>query len=666
MPDFGFQNNTIGLTYYIFHDGSNYVARNGKTGNIEFVQPLDGFTTLNSAIDATNTLGGGVIEFDGTILGRSMLVPKNNVWVRGKGASSVLKQDNTQNLAAVVRSNGFAGLSALTGGTNGNGGVESFYLTNCVIDGNKSNNTSVATDGIQWYGFDHHFEDINIRNCKGRGMYTEWDDDPIAPNLRTSMEAFYTNIRIHDNDGDGWLNRGPHDWVGKNIITYDNGGHGYVQEYSAGNYDGGGFVDSLHAYANDGLYGIWLKGGTLHGTQITGESCANSAGGVDGIGIYVNGGGLDCHDAWAFGQDKGIVFGSGSASQVIGARLENNRAIGCEILMNDVRIDGVFRNNNNAGNTAGVGIKIGDAGTAVAMCHISGYIANHKTTNIQWANAGNNGVIITPMICYTNSTYPTVLTGSPNRKTCSISIENHADATPKDYRFSVVTYDQIQKSLFHRIDGQIAVGSEANASSPTGVGLLASATLGATGTITHSFDNWEGRLINLPTSTTANSKAGLNHATGHIALVNRRQNPRFKVRCKVTTTLSSRLYIGFSSATAIPASDTPLATADSGVLMGWDSADTFISYWANDGAAGITNVATAVSVNANWNLFEFQFDEVTTSCLLYLNDSLIAVLNTNIPATDTALVPYAVVENTTTTARTIQFGQILLEKDFIA
>lgn len=655
------------FTYLVYHDGSNYVARNGRTGTIQFTQATDGFATLNSAIDATSTLGGGVVAFDGTILGRSMLVPKNNVWVMGRGASSVLKQDNTQNLAAVIRSNAFATLSALTTGSGGNGGVESFYLTNCVIDGNKANNTSTATDGIQFYGFDFHFEDINIRNCKGRGMYTEWDDDPLAPNIRTSMEAFYSNIRIHDNDAEGWLNRGPHDWVGRNIIIYDNGSHGYIQEYSAGNYDGGGFVDTLHAYANDGLYGIWLKGGTLHGNRITGESCANAASGVNGIGIYVNGGGLDCNDAWAFGQDKGILFGSGSASQVSGIRAENNKVMGVEITMNDVKIEGVYRNNNNAGNTAGVGIKIGAAGTAVSVVHIAGYIANHKTTNIEWANAGNNGVIITPMICYTTATYPTVLTGSPNLSTCSVSIENHADSTPKDYRFSVVTYDQIQKALFHRIDGQVVTG----ANTISGIGLLAGVPISGAAANTFAWDNWEGRYTICNTSTTSGTKCGLNWTTGSLSLVDRRQNPRMKVRVKVPTSANTRLYVGLSSATSIPATDTALATTDQGVLMGWDSTDTQISYWHNEGGGATATTATigpASSVNANWHQFEIQFDEVTARCVLTLTTggvSYTTTLSTKLPTTDTQLIPYVVVSNTTAATRSLYFGQVLLEKDFI-
>ncbi len=650
--------------YLIYHNGTAYVALNGATGSLHATtSTTDAAAVINAAINSL-TNGGKVYLGVGTFLIRTKINVKTKIHIQGSGEGTIIKQDTTQNLAAVIESDSFTTLTG--GGTNG--GPHSVFISDLVIEGNKANNTSTATDGIRYYGYNWHISNVHIRDCKGRGIYSEWDDDPSAPSVTTSMESYYSQLKIHDCDGDGWLNRGPHDWEGEHITIYDNGGHGYVQEYSAGLYDGGGFVDTMHIYANDGTYGAWIKGGTLHANRLTTESCANSASGVNGIGLYVNGGGVDCHDLWTFGQDKGVVLGSGSPSQISGIRAENNKVLGAEILMNDVKIEGVFRNNNNAGNTAGKGIKIGDAGGGIAVCHIAGYLANHKTTNIDWANASNNGVIITPMICYTNATYPTVLTGSPNLNTCSVSIENHADSTPKDYRFSVVTYDQIQKSLFHRIDGQIITGMEPAATAPTGVGLLNNAQLGGAGTTTHSFDNWEGRLTEFATSTTINTKAGLGHTTGNITISNRRQNPRLKVRVKVPTTAGSRLYVGFSSATAIPASDTPLASGDSGVLIGWDSADTQISYWANDGSAGITNAVAGAgtTISNSWHTYELQFDEVTGACLLTLNNTLVATLTTNIPSTDTALCIYACVQCTAgSAARTIQMGQILLEKDFI-
>lgn len=657
--------NTKDFNYYVYYTGSQYEALNGENGVIHSTtSTTDAAAVINAVINALTN--GGVVKLAGgtTFLTRTKINMKTKIHLKGMGESTIIKQDATQNLAAVIEGDSFTTLTG--GGTNG--GPHSVYLTDFCIEGNKANNTSTATDGIRYYGANWHLSNIHIRDCKGRGMYSEWDDDPLAPNLTTSMESYYTNIKIHDCDAEGWLNRGPHDWEGRSITIYDCGSHGYIQEYSAGLYDGGGFCDKLHCYANDGTYGIWIKGGSLQGSQITGESCANSASGVGGIGVYVNGGRLIATDVRVFNQDKGIVFGSGSPSQVLALTAENNFVVGCEILMNDVSIEGVFRNNNNAGNTSGKGIKIGDSGGAISVCRISGYLANHKTTNIDWANASNNGVIITPMICYTNATYPTVLTGTPNLNTCSVSIENHADSTPKDYRYSVVTYDQIQKALFHRVDGQVVTG----ANTVSGVGLLAGVPISGAAANTFAWDNWEGRYTVCNTSTTSGTRCGLNWTTGSLSLVDRRQNPRFKVRVKVPTSANTRLYVGLSSATAIPASDTPLATTDSGVLMGWDSNDTQISYWHNEGGGATATTATigpASSVNGNWHQFEIQFDEVTAKCILTLTTGGTAyttTLSTKLPTTDTQLIPYVVVSNSTAATRSLHFGQVILEKDFIA
>lgn len=658
------------FNYLIYHTGSQYEALNGETGLVHKTKsPSDAASVINAVINDL-TFGGIIKLAGGTIfLTRTKINVKTKIHIQGAGESTIIKQDSFQNLDAVIESDSFTTIANLLFGAGGNCGPHSVYLSDFVIEGNKSNNTSASTDGIRYYGYNWHFSRIHIRNCSGRGMYSEWADDPSAPNFTTSMESTYNDIRIHDCDGDGWLNRGPHDWKGMDIDIYDNGGHGYVQEYSAGFFDGGGFVNKLHCYANDGLYGLWIRGGSLQGSEITGETCANSAAGVNGIGINVNGGYLLANDVRAFNQDKGIVFTSGSPSQVIESEVFSNKILGVEILMNDIVFDGDVHDNNNAGNTTGKGIKIGASDCPVVMCTITGTVKNHKTANFDWANSENSALNVVAL-CYTDSTYPTVLTGSPNMRTNGIQIINHASATVKDNRFRPINYDQVQKSLFDRIYGQIITGQEGASIAPVGIGLLASAQLTAPdGTISHGFDSWEGRYTDFQTSIMTNTRAGLGgNTSGNITIVDRRQNPRFKVRCKVTTSTGTRLYVGFSSATVLPASDTPLANGDSGVLMGWDSKDTQVSYWANDGSSGITNAAigAACSVDANWKVFEFQFDDTNGVVLISYNDGTLVSLNSNIPAQDTQLCVYAHVQCTASSAaRTFRIGQILLEKDFI-
>lgn len=426
-------NNRSDFEYLVYHSGSRYEALNGQSGRIlTTTSTKDVGAVINAAINSLPNGGKIVLAGGMTFLLRTKIIPKNKIHLKGAGESTIIKQDSGANQTAIIES---AGFSTLTG-KGSNGGPHSVYLSDFVIEGNKSANTGTATVGIRYYGYNWHLSNIHIRDCKGRGMYSEWCDNPAAPNAITSMESYYSYIKIHHCDGDGWLNRGPHDWEGEHITIYDNGGNGYVQEYAAGLYDGGGFVETLHCYANDGVYGILLKGGSLHANRITGESCANALGGAGGIGICIQGGNIDCSDAWVFNQDKGIVFHSGGRCQVRGLRAEHNRVVGAEILMNDVSVAGIVSNNNTAGTTSGgKGIKIGASGAPVVLVDISGVVTGNKTANIDWADPGNSGIRVN-LNCYTDSKYPTVITGNPNTATNHIRILNVANGVSRETRFN--------------------------------------------------------------------------------------------------------------------------------------------------------------------------------------------------------------------------------------
>src|SRR5687768_8579176 len=100
-----------GYHYYIYHNGSEYQALNGKTGEVDYTHTTDFANVFNSAITAVSTAGGGLILLSaGTLLTRSMIVPKNNVRVVGQGEATIIKQDTTQNLAAIFKSFNFDSL----------------------------------------------------------------------------------------------------------------------------------------------------------------------------------------------------------------------------------------------------------------------------------------------------------------------------------------------------------------------------------------------------------------------------------------------------------------------------------------------------------------------------------------------------------------------------
>ena len=190
-----------------------------------------------------------------------------------------------------------------------------------------------------------------------------------------------------------------------------------------------------------------------------------------------------------------------------------------------------------------------------------------------------------------------------------------------------------------------------------------------TGTKTLSADQWLGTYINYNTGTTANSKAGLNGTTA-IALFTRTSYPYKRTHLKIPTVTSSRFYGGFSSNTALPVTDTPLGSADSGVIVGWNSTDTNIRIYNNDGTgAAPTSIDTGLAKpTASWS-YEIISDDANARFTVNIVTNTPATFSTNIttriPGASTRLAIYDCVENTTTTAKDIQLNVSTVESKFI-
>ena len=482
--------------YFIYYSGTQYEALNGKTGVIDYTNTTDFANVLNSAITAVSTAGGGLIHLsNGTLLTRSIIIPKNNVRIEGQGESTIIKQDATQNLAAMFKGLNF---DTLTGGGT-NGGVESFYMSYLVIDGNKSNNVTTATDGIIFYGYNWKFDHVHIRHMRGRGIYSEWQSaGGLVPNSLTSMEAHYSHLKIHDCETIGWVNRGPHDWEGEHITIYDCGSHGYVQEYSAGVYSGSGYVDNMHIFACDGIYAAWIKGGTLHYANLTTETSGNGTPGAGGIGLYVDGGAVYGTGLWCYAEDRGVVFNTGGFCVCEASHIENCYDSGVEISKSDVIFDGYVANNGEKG------IIVGSASVAIANVRITGTSMGHTQAQVDWANAGNSSVAGFLSI-YTNSTNTVGILNENNINidTNSLTYENQADGTAvRAFDGRPMTARTTAKSPFSRKFGQLFAGHSATVTQGLYMGVT------ETGTKTYVNDQWWGIVINYNTGTTANSKFG--------------------------------------------------------------------------------------------------------------------------------------------------------------
>ena len=103
-----------------------------------------------------------------------------------------------------------ANFSTLTLSGSTTGGIGGWGIRDLTIDGNKSNQSGTSY-GLRVYGYEFDLTNVSIRNCLTDGLYTEWGNFGGSSLADKAMEASYTGLKIHDCNGNGWHNRGPHD-----------------------------------------------------------------------------------------------------------------------------------------------------------------------------------------------------------------------------------------------------------------------------------------------------------------------------------------------------------------------------------------------------------------------------------------------------------------------
>ena len=84
------------------------------------------------------------------------------------------------------------------------------------------------------------------------------------------------------------------------------------------------------------------------------------------------------------------------------------------------------------------------------------------------------------------------------------------------------------------------------------------------------------------------------------------QNPYVKFRMRIDNTSGVRLYLGFTTLQALPATNTPLGSSDSGVIIGFGSSTANFTVYNNDGsaAAQTADFGTGIAKDAAWHTFE--------------------------------------------------------------
>jgi hypothetical protein len=174
-------------------------------------------------------------------------------------------------------------------GTNSNGGVHDFTLSNMTLDGNYGNET-VGSCFVD-YGYRFKIQHVTMRNCATYGWRTAYG--PSAPlDGSHNMEADIDDVHILKSGGHGVWFAGPHDSVLKNVTVV-------MASCAANNTSSGIFND-----ANGGFRGIaihpWADSGT----------CPN----LPRWALYDTGGGLNITASHFEGAVTGAAYIGGNSS----------------------------------------------------------------------------------------------------------------------------------------------------------------------------------------------------------------------------------------------------------------------------------------------------------------------------------------------------------------
>lgn len=184
-------------------------------------------------------------------------------------------------------------------------------------------------------------------------------------------------------------------------------------------------------------------------------------------------------------------------------------------------------------------------------------------------------------------------------------------------------------------------------------GILNNFTITGAGSITSVYDTTEGMTLALATAASANTNAGLVSPTVGIGIGRTLTAIHFTVRAKASTTSNIRQYVGFTSLATLPTSDTPLASADSGLIVGYSSADTTWQIWNNDGSnTAIKNAITGpISSDTAFHTIDINIPAGGASATVTLDNTAV-VVGSRLPTPTTNLFFNAVAQPSTSTAIT--------------
>jgi hypothetical protein len=189
-------------------------------------------------------------------------------------------------------------------------------------------------------------------------------------------------------------------------------------------------------------------------------------------------------------------------------------------------------------------------------------------------------------------------------------------------------------------------------STGNGTGILQGVT--GVGTGSSAFDSGEGTFVQQYLSAaSANVNCGIISGASAQPIARRSIAMRFVARFAIDSTTSSRVYFGLTSAGTLPISDTPLASTDDGVLVGFRSTDTNWTTFRNDGSTGMSTTDLGVAKDAAFHTVEINWAANGNINIIF--DGSSSVLSAVLPRTSISLFYNLTGQTTTTTQRTFKF-----------
>jgi hypothetical protein len=258
-------------------------------------------TAINAAIYAAYQAGGGMVllgaigNYQFWVNGPVLMYPFVDLVGVNKYVTVKLAAGSNTDVLSVPNFSTLMGSGAASASlTTMTSGPYYFELRNLIFDGNRTNQT--GGEGVRIYGWMWNLENVQIQNCYGTGLYTEWGATSGSA-LIPGEEMRFRNVRINGNGRHGWVNNGPTDAQVVNMTIFQNNQQQNACGVGFWNKSGGAAVQMIHSHIW-GNYETWgiVADGSVNMANCEVEAmavgqilCRNQVQMAGGFVFYTNG-----------------------------------------------------------------------------------------------------------------------------------------------------------------------------------------------------------------------------------------------------------------------------------------------------------------------------------------------------------------------------------------